>query len=113
MLTSMPDPRYATEAQIQDSILEYLTRKGYRCWRQNTSGIYSERGGYWRKPNRYSVAGISDIIVLSDGKAYFIEVKKHNGRQSDDQRAFQEFVESAGCEYILAFSLQDVIDAGF
>ncbi len=109
----MRDPRHASEADIQNAILDYLTRKGYTCWRQNSMGVYNERGGFYRKPSKYAVNGVSDIIVLSDGKAYFIEVKSKTGQQSDDQKLFQDFVERAGCEYLLARSLEDVMGAGF
>lgn len=102
-----------SEAQIQNQILDYLTKKGYTCWRQNTAGIYNQQGGFYRKPSKYHVNGVSDIIVLSEGKAYFIEVKSHSGRQEPDQVLFQKFVERAGCEYILAYCLEDVMEAGF
>lgn len=102
----------ASEANIQDAILEYLTRKGYTCWRQNSVGVWDGRG-FYRKPPKYSVNGISDIIVLSSGKAYFIEVKSAKGKVSDDQVLFKEFVERAGCEYMIARSIDDIIDAGF
>ena len=101
------------EQGIQNTILEYLTLKGYTCWRQNSAGIYSEKLGRFRKQSKYAVNGISDIIVLCEGRAYFIEVKTQTGRQSDDQMLFQEFVERAGCEYLLVRCLEDVQDAGF
>jgi len=102
-----------SEQEIQNSILEYLTLKGYTCWRQNSAGIYSEKLGRFRKQSKYAVNGISDIIVLSEGKAYFIEVKRERGKQSEDQTLFQKFVERAGCEYLLARCLADVQEAGF
>lgn len=113
MATFVSYNKEPSESEIQNTILEYLTRKGYRCWRQNSAGIYSEKGEYWRKPSKYSLSGISDIIVLSEGKAYFIEVKTAKGKQRPDQEDFQAFVESAGCEYILARCLEDVMEVGF
>lgn len=101
-----------TEAQVQDAICEYLERKGYSFWRQNTVGVWDARG-FYRKPPQYVVKGVSDIICLCEGRAYFIEVKGTDGRQSEDQKLFQQFVERAGCEYILAKCLEDVIEAGF
>lgn len=101
------------EQDIQNEILKYLTSRGYTCWRQNTAGIYDTRTNRFRKPSRFAVNGVSDIIVLSEGKAYFIEVKTPKGIQSEDQRLFQEFVERADCEYLLARSLADVQEAGF
>lgn len=102
-----------SEQEIQNQILDYLTLKGYTCWRQNSSGIYDQKLGRYRKLSRYAVSGISDIIVLSDGRAYFIEVKTEKGRQSDDQKLFQEFVERADCVYYIARCLADVQSFGF
>lgn len=102
-----------SESNVQNAICDYLTCRGYTFWRQNTSGIYNERQGRWRTPSKYAVIGVSDIIVLSEGRAYFIEVKTVRGVQSEDQKDFQEFVERAGCEYLLARCLEDVVEAGF
>ncbi len=102
-----------SEAGIQNTICEYLQRKGYSFWRQNTGGIYDVKQSRFRALPKFSVKGVSDIILLSGGKAYFIEVKSEKGIQSEDQKLFREFVERAGCEYLLARSLEDVIDAGF
>lgn len=107
---SYPQP---SEGEIQRLICDYLAMKGYTFWRQNTNGIYDQRKQQYRKPSKYAVNGVSDIILLTDGKAYFIEVKTPKGEQSDDQALFQEFVERAGCEYILARCLADVQEAGF
>jgi hypothetical protein len=39
-----------------------------------------------------------------------IEVKAPKGKQSEHQKAFQEMLEVAGGRYVLAYSLDDVID---
>lgn len=61
---------------------------------------------------KWSKKGVSDIILLYVGKAFFIEVKA-KGSMSDDQKLFKIFVERAGCEYILARGVEDVKKAGF
>lgn len=102
-----------SENTIQDDILKYLTERGYTCWRQNTVGVYDQKQQRYRTPSKYAVKGVSDVIVLSEGKAYFIEVKSDNGRQDEDQELFQAFVERAGCEYYVVWSVEDVVEAGF
>lgn len=59
-----------------------------------------------------SMKGMSDLQALKDGRAVFIEVKRPGGRQSEAQKKFQELVEKAGFEYILAKSVEDVEHLG-
>jgi len=60
-----------------------------------------------RKVNTGLLAGVSDLIVLKDGKVLFIEIKTSTGRQSDKQKEFQERVEAQGFNYYLVRSLED------
>jgi len=53
------------------------------------------------------MAGVSDLIILRQNEAIFVEVKTDIGRQSDKQKSFQEQVESLGFRYILVRSLED------
>jgi len=53
-------------------------------------------------------SGFSDLFVMRNGITTFVEVKTPTGVQSDKQKAFQEIVESAGNEYILADCVKDV-----
>ena len=53
------------------------------------------------------MAGVSDLIILRQNEAIFVEVKTDVGRQSDKQKSFQEQVESLGFRYILVRSLED------
>lgn len=102
-----------SEGEIQDTICEYLYRKGYVFWRQNSVGVYDAIKKIHRSLPKYAIAGISDIVLLNEGNAYFIEVKDHKGQQNENQVLFQEFVEKAGCEYYVVRSLEDVMAAGF
>jgi hypothetical protein len=92
----------STEKQTQKLILEYLTKKNIFHWRQNGG-----RKGYIKFT---SINGIPDIISIVDGVFVGIEVKDRLGRQSKAQVAFQKQLESAGGVYILAKSLDDVIE---
>lgn len=55
-----------------------------------------------------SFRGMSDLQCLKKGRCVFLEIKRPNGKQSEYQKKFQELVESAGFEYVLAKSIDDV-----
>ncbi|MEI4262810.1 VRR-NUC domain-containing protein [Roseovarius sp. D0-M9] len=55
--------------------------------------------------------GFSDLLLISEGRVLFLEVKSQTGRQSDDQRAFQAAVEAQGFVYELVRSLDDALRA--
>ena len=61
---------------------------------------------------KYSINGVSDIILLKDGIAWFIEVKAKT-KQSEHQKEFERNVIKNGCKYIVARSIDDLIKAGF
>jgi hypothetical protein len=51
------------------------------------------------------VAGVSDMIIISPNKIFFIEVKTETGKQSPDQKDFEQKVKSMGYDYFLVRSL--------
>lgn len=48
------------------------------------------------------VPGCGDLVVLVDGVAGMLELKKHGGRQTPEQRLFQKRWEGAGGRYEVA-----------
>lgn len=52
--------------------------------------------------------GCSDLCIVYNGKAYFLEVKTDKGKQSDAQILFMDNVLRAGCEYAVVRSVGDV-----
>ena len=53
------------------------------------------------------VSGVSDLILLYDGKANLIELKTEIGSQSKNQKDWQRKVEMQGFSYYLIRSLVD------
>ena len=51
-------------------------------------------------------SGVSDAIVVMEGKVIFVEIKTPTGTQSDKQKRFQLTVESLGFKYHLIRSLE-------
>ena len=59
-----------------------------------------------------AMAGVSDMILLKrSGKynALCIEMKTSKGKQSQNQKIFQNMVEKYGCKYVICRSLDDFI----
>lgn len=50
--------------------------------------------------------GVSDLIILQQGKTLFIELKIEKGVQSESQKDFEERVKLLGFEYHLIRSLE-------
>ncbi len=104
-----------SESDIQRTILDYLTVKKIFHYRNNSGamlGSYtSKRSG--KKKNwfmRFGALGSPDIVCVIGGQYIGIEVKGPEGKQSEHQKEFQENLKKAGGRYILARSLEDVID---
>lgn len=114
-----------TEKQIQDEIIAKLARLGYTVLRLN-SGVFKnvDRYGtiksYFRAYILYfakifvrggkSSSGAPDVMIFKDGKTIFIECKTQSGKQTDSQKQFQKEIEAQGFKYILARSINDIID---
>jgi hypothetical protein len=99
------------EGEVQSSICEYLVLKRIVFWRQNNFPPADLKGGFYRKMPPYSVKGVSDIIAIKNGKAYFLEVKDQ-AKQSKDQKTFEEMVTRGGAVYAVVRSIDDVIKLG-
>jgi hypothetical protein len=53
------------------------------------------------------VAGVSDLIIVTDKEVLFVEVKTSTGRQSDNQKDFERKVKELGYRYLIVRSLND------
>ena len=103
------------ESEIQSAVCEYLQLRRHFFWRNNTMGVQrtSLDGRMFWTNNKYSMKGIADIIVLTDGGyAVFIEVKRPSGRQSPEQKEFQRKCEEIGCEYYVIKSVDQLQEIG-
>jgi len=101
------------ETLIQRIILDSLTNRGVMCWRNQQIPVPIRRGRAivgLRRADPHTV-GMPDICALIKGLFIGIEVKrddKGGGRQSPDQKRWQEMIEKNGGIYILARSWDDV-----
>ena len=93
-----------TEGQIQASIVEYLR------WRVG-AGLFFWRGhptGPTRTKPIEENKGMPDLFVMRSGHLLGLEVKKPGEECSDDQLAWKRRLESAGGEYHVIVSVEDV-----
>jgi len=102
-----------SESEILNAVCEYLTLKHYTFWRSNNVPIYDPRKKIFRRMPKYSMKGVSDIILLLDGTAWLIEVKTEKGVLSEHQKIFKALVEKRKCIYLVVKSVDDLIVAGF
>jgi hypothetical protein len=55
--------------------------------------------------------GFADLVILSDGKVLFLELKSLKGRLSPAQKAFRDAVLGQGFGWALVRSLDDALNA--
>lgn len=96
------------ENDILNVICDYLRWEKVVFWRQNNIPVYDATRKVFRKMPKYSRKGVSDIIILINGKSIFVEAKRPKGKMSDSQKDFKVLVESAGCPYHVCRSLEDI-----
>lgn len=101
------------ESEILNNVCEYLAYRGYIFWRNNNVAIFDPTRKTFRAMPKYSMRGVSDLICLIDGSAWFIEVKSKKGVQSTAQKEFQKVVEKEKCIYIVVRSIEDLQSKGF
>jgi hypothetical protein len=125
-----------SENDVLRAICQYLKAKQYFWWRQNNVGIWDkERKSY--RTSQFLMKGVPDIFCMkyngienenSDYSTtiqnknsftfsflklfYAIEVKSSIGKQSQDQKYFQEQFEKHGGIYVLARGIEDVQKVG-
>ena len=88
----------ATEADLQRQVIEYFKIKKYHWWRNAQQG--------------FSAKGLSDLMLLKDGRFYAIELKSTSGRGriSEHQQAFIDNTNRNGGVGIVARSLREILE---
>lgn len=56
------------------------------------------------------LAGVSDLIIVLQGRVVFVELKTKTGVQSVSQKVFQKNVEALGHTYLIWRSFEDCLD---
>lgn len=96
-----------TEAVALAEILLAIGRiPGAIFWRNQTGALPSRTG----RVVRFGLNGSPDIIGCIRGRFVGIEVKSATGKQREAQINFQRAFERAGGTYVLARSVDDVLE---
>lgn len=100
-----------TEDQIQAQIFKWY-HNNYCA--KNSNIIFSvPNGGTRNKAEAMKfkatglVAGVSDLIIVTEKEVLFVEVKTAIGRQSEVQKKFEKKVTNLGYRYLVVRSLED------
>ena len=100
------------EGFIQDLILDWLAAKHILAFRMNTGALKIDK-----RYVKFGVKGMADILAFPRYRwelqweytvPLWIEVKSEKGKQSAEQKSFQEQVEADGHHYVVARSVEDV-----
>jgi hypothetical protein len=101
-----------SEIEIQSSVCEYLQRRKHFFSRINNIPVFDQKRKVYRALPKYTRKGFPDIIVLWKGFPVFLEIKAPKGRQSPEQKEFEEDCKKQAIEYHLIKSIDDVINIG-
>ena len=96
-----------TEAQLQQSIIIWF-RNNYQIHGKGLIFSVANESTYKNKTfkNTGTMAGVSDLIVILNGKTIFVELKTETGIQSEKQKEFETKVKQLNQEYYLIRSLE-------
>ena len=96
-----------TEAQLQQQIIIFF-RNNYQMHGKGLIFSVANESTYKNKvfKNTGTMAGVSDLIVVLNGKTIFVELKTETGIQSEKQKEFETKVKQLNQEYYLIRSLE-------
>lgn len=109
-MTTAYDPLlYASEAEIQSAILDYLAARRILAFRVNSGNLLLQNADGSSRRIKLAPMGTADIIGIAPGGRFLaIEVKGRKGKQTPEQVTFETSVREQDGIYILARSIDDV-----
>jgi hypothetical protein len=99
------------ETDVHSAIGDYLALRKVFFHRQNHIAVrFIDSAGsrQFRRLPKHTPSGIPDILAIKDGRAIFLEVKAEKGKQSDAQKEFERNAVTAGAQYAIVRSIEDV-----
>lgn len=95
-----------TEHNFQNLARKELTKLGYITFRVNVGKVKMSDGRYF---DTGLPRGFSDLMVLKNGKTYFIELKTGKNKPSTDQVNFIEQMKINGFNAGIAWTMEDIL----
>ncbi len=97
-----------TEDYIQKGIVKYLRNRGYIVF----STPNEASGNNLKRLNHFIsmglMPGVADLTVWFPWNITYLEVKTKKGRQSDNQKHFEQLCKRYGYDYFVVRSIEDV-----
>lgn len=98
-----------TETQLQSTIFQWhwnnFPEQRGQLFHVNQKSRNAIEGNHMKAMG--VIAGVSDLILIQQGKVLFIELKTEDGTQKPAQKKFQQVVETLGHQYYIIRNLQD------
>lgn len=96
-----------TEAQLQQNIIIWY-RNNYQMQGKGLIFSVANESTYKNKTfkNTGTMSGVSDLIVVLNGKTIFVELKTEIGVQSEKQKIFESKIKELNQNYYLIRSLE-------
>ena len=96
------------EHRVKNEVRAYLGEHDILCFRVNVGTVKTWDGGYFHTG---LPTGFPDLIAFGyGGEMAFIECKSAKGKLKPDQIAFKRAIEARGFRYIVARSVNDVLN---
>jgi hypothetical protein len=93
------------EKETQAFIKKFLEDTGWFVYKNNLSGVHVH-GALCKS----SARGLADLTAIKNGRVLQIEIKDGKGKQSEEQERFEEIWRSHGGEYVVVWSVQDLVE---
>ena len=107
------------EAEIQIQLVQYLTlaapSRGFLFFSVPGEALGSARSGAGigrmvRLKKMGLRSGVADLVIVKDGRVYFLELKRRLGKQSANQLVFEADAIRAGADYAVAHSFDEAVN---
>lgn len=113
-MAQRPKKKSVLEADPKLKILQYLTKKGYVCWKHHKN-TYNAKLGI-RISDPYTPNGLPDLMLINReeyGQLWGLEIKRpKGGRISASQILMKKRFELNNARYEVVKSVEDVIKLG-
>ena len=97
------------EQKVMKSVVKWLNDHGIFWINIKTMGTWDASLGMYRQ-SPYTMKGTSDLLILHQAQPIFIELKTSKGRQSPDQKLFENRIKDEGCEYHVVRNIKQLQD---
>lgn len=99
------------EKDILRDVCEYLATRDICFWRSNNVPVYARNNGgkmAFRSLPKHTPRGLPDIMIVSGGVFYAIEIKRPKAYLRPEQLQFRDKVEKYGALYYVVTSVEDM-----